>query len=78
MQQMAAATVDKIVLEKFGSKSMRIFRYIRWVWCGVTPPFQLQCYGSGYGVGSASSCRIWIGILMENGIRNRIGNAADP
>jgi hypothetical protein len=33
LQQMAAATVDKIVLEKFGSKSMRIFRYIRWVCC---------------------------------------------
>ena len=29
MTELAAATVEQIILERFGSKSMRIFRFIR-------------------------------------------------
>ena len=29
VQEITAATIENIILEKFGSKSMRIFRYIR-------------------------------------------------
>ena len=39
IEEIAAATVENIVKEKFGSKSMRIFRYIREKRC-VLPRFQ--------------------------------------
>jgi len=29
VQEITAATIENIILERFGSKSMRIFRYIR-------------------------------------------------